>query len=271
MKKTNNQYKKAKGKVLNILSDDKKLPSIVARVFNIPHNIPCRGYSLLNKIIIGGHHTFDVRGYRAWQKVGRNVKKGSKAIYIFAPIIKKIKNENKEDKEERIIKGFRMVPVFRVEDTEGEPLDYDIPKTPSLPFIDVAKHLNIDISAKFFLGKTLGSCYYKSRKIHLMSPAELIWLHEFTHQIHADIVGNEKMEKMSSSYIELVANFGSLVLATLMGYEITKMEYTKLFINDIKKYKFSEIQKCLSDTEKITNYILEINEMLERRNNGKNN
>ena len=46
-------------------------------------------------------------------------KKGSKAFYIIGPVIKKIKEENEE---KQILAGFKAIPVFRIENTEGEPI-----------------------------------------------------------------------------------------------------------------------------------------------------
>lgn len=57
-----------------------------------------------------------VAGYKAWQKLNRQVRKGEKGISIFAPMIYK----NEDDEEE--IKGYRPVTVFDVSQTDGEPL-----------------------------------------------------------------------------------------------------------------------------------------------------
>ncbi len=61
-----------------------------------------------------------VNGYKAWQKLNRQVKKGEKAIKILAPMRRKIQDDNGEDKF--IITGFRTASVFDVSQTEGEDL-----------------------------------------------------------------------------------------------------------------------------------------------------
>ncbi len=66
-----------------------------------------------------------VAGFKTWEKLSRKVKKGSKAIYIKAPITKKLTEEEKIEKKttnDYAIVGFRFVPVFDISDTEGEPL-----------------------------------------------------------------------------------------------------------------------------------------------------
>lgn len=65
-----------------------------------------------------------VAGYRAWQELGRQVRRGEKAIRIIAPIFRR---QEKEDQEKRLI-GFREVNVFDLQQTEGEPLPrVDVP------------------------------------------------------------------------------------------------------------------------------------------------
>lgn len=61
-----------------------------------------------------------VAGYRTWQGMGRQVRKGEKSIGILAPIFAKAKDA--EGKDEKRLVGFRAVSVFDVSQTDGEPL-----------------------------------------------------------------------------------------------------------------------------------------------------
>ncbi len=66
-----------------------------------------------------------VAGYRAWQKLGRQVTKGERGIMIFAPCPFKKERDN-GDTETGMF--FRAVHVFDVSQTEGEPLpEVDVP------------------------------------------------------------------------------------------------------------------------------------------------
>jgi antirestriction protein ArdC len=65
-----------------------------------------------------------VAGYRAWQKLGRQVRKGEKAIAIMAPMLFKPKDANAT--EEDAFLRFRAVSVFDVSQTDGE----DLPEPP---------------------------------------------------------------------------------------------------------------------------------------------
>ncbi|MDF1595126.1 MAG: ArdC-like ssDNA-binding domain-containing protein [Acidimicrobiia bacterium] len=62
-----------------------------------------------------------VAGYRAWQELGRHVRRGEKGLQILAPVVRKVTPENGEDEERRVV-GFRVVHVFDLAQTEGEAL-----------------------------------------------------------------------------------------------------------------------------------------------------
>jgi antirestriction protein ArdC len=61
-----------------------------------------------------------VAGFRKWQELGRQVRKGEKSIRILAPHTYKVENPDAGEIEERIY--FRAVPVFDIAQTDGEPL-----------------------------------------------------------------------------------------------------------------------------------------------------
>jgi len=68
-----------------------------------------------------------VAGYRAWQRLGRQVRKGSRGIQILAPCrrrVSRVTSEGEQDEAERveILTGFRVVHVFDVSQTEGDEL-----------------------------------------------------------------------------------------------------------------------------------------------------
>ena len=62
-----------------------------------------------------------VAGYRRWQELGRQVKKGEKSICILAPMLRKETDEQTGEKVRRVY-GFRAASIFDVSQTEGEPL-----------------------------------------------------------------------------------------------------------------------------------------------------
>ena len=62
-----------------------------------------------------------VAGYRAWQAMGRQVRKGETCISILAPVSYTREDEATGEKI-RTLSGFRAAAVFDVSQTDGEPL-----------------------------------------------------------------------------------------------------------------------------------------------------
>lgn len=95
-------------------------------------------YSFGNSILIAsqaadrGFEATRVAGYRAWQALGRQVRKGEKGLTILAPNRRKI--EDDETGETRyVVTGFRATTVFDVSQTDGDPVpdvhDHVVPVT----------------------------------------------------------------------------------------------------------------------------------------------
>ena len=64
-----------------------------------------------------------VAGFKAWQRLGRQVRRGERAIRIFAPMVYRARDEDGEDDEQaRRVAGFRTVSVFDVSQTDGDEL-----------------------------------------------------------------------------------------------------------------------------------------------------
>lgn len=61
-----------------------------------------------------------VAGFKRWQELGRQVRKGEKGIAILAPCVRKI--DDGEGGEVRRLVGFKVAHVFDVAQTDGEPL-----------------------------------------------------------------------------------------------------------------------------------------------------
>ena len=81
-----------------------------------------RAYSPTNVLLICMQcpQAAHVAGYRTWQRLGRQVRRGAKAIRILAPIVRRARSEDKEDTP-RVV-AFKAACVFDVSQTDGEPL-----------------------------------------------------------------------------------------------------------------------------------------------------
>ncbi|MGN7299473.1 ArdC-like ssDNA-binding domain-containing protein [Ferdinandcohnia sp. SAFN-114] len=63
-----------------------------------------------------------IASFKRWNELGRTVKKGEKALRIFAPRFVKTKDEEDGNGEETKLVGFVTIPIFDHSQTEGEPL-----------------------------------------------------------------------------------------------------------------------------------------------------
>jgi len=180
-------------------------------------NAPVYRWSLSNKVLaIIQAGELDCRGYRQWQDVGRQVKKGAQAVYIVRPHT--VINERDEDGE--TIKdvaciGFSTVPVFAASNTEGEGeiLGYTPQELP--PLIEVAKKFGIAVEYVPVTGERLGDSDIKGNKIRLGSKDPSVFFHELTHAIHARIDGGLKGGQHTDQ--ETVAEFTATVLMDFYG------------------------------------------------------
>lgn len=59
-----------------------------------------------------------VGGFRQWQGIGRQVRKGEKASYIYVPIGGPKEKEGEQDEDEQKKMRFRLVPVFAERQTD---------------------------------------------------------------------------------------------------------------------------------------------------------
>lgn len=159
------RLREALEKILAIF-ESSNLPPAVARTMirrQAGDERPSDRWSLGNRLLMLIAGTEDARGLRQWNDVSRKVKKGAKAFHILAPttIKKNVRVEDKETGEEReverqVVTGFRLIPVFRLEDTKGEPLpevDYAPPELP--PLFNVAAKMGINVR----YGPGDGGCY----------------------------------------------------------------------------------------------------------------
>jgi antirestriction protein ArdC len=125
-------------------------------------------YSFANSLLIHAQNPDATRvaGYRKWQELGRQVRKGETAIKIFVPFKKKM--EDPDTGEERsYVTGFGLGNVFDIASTDGEPLPERPPIIESTESSEIAAEVNrrasrflIDrgllMESKSFHGSALG-------------------------------------------------------------------------------------------------------------------
>jgi len=224
-------------------------------VFKGTHSKPSDRWSFLNRLIMLSNGTQDARTYATWLKAKRHVKKGSKAFYILQPIIGKKPKENEDEDEEDkpALYGFRTIPEFGVEDTEGEPVLIDSFNA-NIPakFDKIISDLNLDVQTSAFTGSFYGFYRPESKEIVLTSPDLSVFVHELCHAVD-DKMHGVKCEQDKDQ--EIIAEFGAAVICRLLGHET---ETKNNFVSYIKRYggDTKDIIRLLNRLDKVISYII---------------
>lgn len=236
------------------------LPEAIAYSSFPRFNIPSNKWSLLNKLCMLANGTKDARGFKQWLEAKRAVKKGAKAFFILAPRFIKRK-ETEAEETPHILTGFLSVPVFKAEDTEGDPLEYENLPLPELPLMAVARDLGIEIKTAPGNSKRYAHYSPDTDQIVLCSPEEIVFYHELSHAIHkrilGELIGGQDWRQ------EIVAELSAEVICRLMGEkperETIRNTYDYVsFYAESADPPLTPLNACLtvlSDVEQIINYL----------------
>ena len=219
------------------LFEQGNVPAALA-VVTIPleANIPSAKWSVSNRILQFLADTSDARGFRQWQGADRKVKKGAKAFHILGPKARKITetDESGKETEKHIVMGFFAIPVFRAEDTDGEPLPYE-PTSPP-PLADVAEAFGLSVSYQTFAHGYYGYYQGGSKKIVLATHMAQVFFHELAHAAHHRVEGQLQGGQVPSQ--EIIAELTAATLAQLYTPEANlgfSYEYVKRYAEKSKK------------------------------------
>jgi len=236
------------------------IPEAIAySTFPIP-NVPSSTWSLLNRTLMFLSGTSDARGFRQWKSVKRHVNKGGKAIYILVPRI--VSRETEAGEEESFLAGFMARAVFRVEDTDGEPLDYQKVELPEFPLIEKAKEWGISVKAVPGNYRYYGYFSDGQKEIGLATKEETVFFHELAHYAHYRVLGDDK--KSSSWRKEIVAELAAAVLCRIVGktskYLGNNFRYIKHYADKSKQNPTQACMRVIGDVEKVLALILAFDE-----------
>lgn len=225
-------YGKAENVAESIINafESGNIPEALSQVFiHRNDDIPCNSWSWRNQLITALCGTYDARGFKQWQEVGRQVVKGAKAFYILGPCttMKTVTNPQTGQEEQRpIVYAFKSIPVFSFESTELVDAEtWEQHSTPdvehlefmqSLPFVDVAQKWGLSVES--FNGQKANylGMYRHGQSIALGTKNLSTWAHELTHA--ADDKNNTIVKGFGQiKSNEVVAEFGGAILLTLVG------------------------------------------------------
>ncbi|NLH51007.1 MAG: ArdC family protein [Myxococcales bacterium] len=201
--------------------DPEHLIDTLTRAALIPNTSPCIKWSPANRFLVALHGTSDARGYRQWQAMDRQVKKGAKSFGIMVPRYKTIEEDGEEDS---VLIGFLAAPVFRIEDTEGDPLPETEPK--QIPKLQaLADTLGIPVTYTGAVSDRVLGLYRhdenpNSGTITLYTHDLATFYHEISHALHhrtGKLRNNKNPNNQRNN--EIVAEISAAVLVHLFEGE----------------------------------------------------
>jgi hypothetical protein len=201
-----------------------------------------------------------IQGFHAWRKMGRTVKKGEKGIGIFAPLIYKSKKEADPPKSHNDAKsagtelrGFKVVHVFDVSQTEGDDLP-DLGNVSGDPGDNVSaiealiRKNGIELKYEAIPGGALGL----SRKGEIvirpdLEPARTLitLVHEYAHELLHDM---ERRKSTTKTTRETEAEAVAHVVCRALGLDSIEQsaDYIQLYCGD--QEVLSQSLACIQKT-----------------------
>ena len=205
-------------KIVQLFSS-KELPDLCVKALINASAKPCSKWSFGNQLLMLFAGTADARGYRQWQEVARQVKFGSRAFYILGPVLVK-KRPDKEapidqgEEPAEVLVGFRTIPVFRYEDTEGDELPTYTPRNPP-PLTEVAANFGMRVKYERLAPGVYGITDHTAKTITLATESWDVFFHELAHAIHHTF--EPKSGHGQESEAETIAQLVAATLARLYG------------------------------------------------------
>ncbi len=150
-------------------------------------------------------------------------------------------------------------PVFRFEDTEGEPLEYEKLELPDFPLLERAEEWNISVKA--IPGNYRYYGYYRpgSKEIALSTPDESVFFNELAHASHEKVKGT--MKPGQDPLQEIVAELSAQALCRMVGKQArdttgNSYRYIQGYAERLKLSAPAASLRVMADTERVLNLIL---------------
>lgn len=226
---------------------------------------PSDTWSFLNRLIMYCSETEDARGIRQWNRAGRRLKKNTKALYIRIPAMIKTgakRTNEKGEEEEQRRRVYKNIPVFRLEDTTGAPLEKDNFKL-EIPanLLQVADGLGLEIKTKRYAGAEFGYFSNTHKEIALMSPDLKVYLHELSHAV--DNITHGRLKNGQQPDQEIVAELSAEVVGYLLGNKLNGKG--RDYIEDYSEGSWKPVFALLDRVQKVVAYIVDKAQIEEGR------
>lgn len=240
------------------------LPAALAKVF-IRRNIevPSKHWTWTNRTIgiLRGH--VYAAGFRQWETLGRNVRKGEHCFYILAPKLKKEEGEDDGEKSAQLVLvGYQPIAVFGYLQTEGKPLpgaEDEAAFIDALPLVAVAQAWGLSVGT-YFIGDNPKALGYFAPGLGIAIATEnlLVWAHELIHATDHRM-GTYTGRGLAS---EVVAQLGASILLECLGYSEKSdpgatYAYIEMYCKQHNKKVLSVCTELLERTCRCVAYLLD--------------
>ncbi|MEP0546409.1 MAG: ArdC family protein [Rhodothermales bacterium] len=247
-----------------------------------------RTYSFRNTLLLAeqgrarGIAARYVKGFKAWIEVGRCVRKGEKALGLFAPVTRKLEGEEATAAGvadgTRSLVGYRVASVFDISQTdviegrEDDALTYASP-IPTLAGDDFA-HLRHDLEAvAAALGYTVevyaphvrpadGFCHVARRRIGLALAAPNQQAAVLAHELaHAVAHGNAPARDLAKADREIQAEGAAYLACYALGLDTAAaaLPYLKTFADaETAEERTDQITAHLAEIDRIGWHLVEL-------------
>ena len=205
-----------------------QLPDLCVKALISAPEKPSSTWSMGNQLLMLLAGTDDARGYKQWNEVGRHVKAGTKAFRILGPIFVKKRLESTDPDHEKgeeveVLVGFRAIPVFRYQDTEGAELPTYRPRNPP-PLLEVAEKFGMRVNYTRLAAGVYGYSDYERKIIGLATESWDVFWHELAHTIHRSF--EPKAGHGQEPEAETIAQLVAATLARLYGKPADSFSWT---------------------------------------------
>ncbi len=186
----------------------------------------CDGYSWRNRLLVALGGYSDSMGFKQWLAVGRCVKQGEKAFYIWAPMVRKFEDKATGETTTRTM-GFTTRGVFGLEQTkiidEAKWAKHNTANEKAeaflseLPLRAVADSWGLEVRAYDGRRSSALGWYLHGQAIGVGVENLATWAHEIVHA--ADDKAGKLVERGQHWRSETVAELGGAILMRCLGYD----------------------------------------------------
>ena len=188
-----------------LLQQALSLPGTISKAYSVFHNYSL-GNAILASIQLGerGLPLAPIASFNRWKDLGRQVKKGEKALSLIMPVTMKRKGMEGEDQEESVVGTFMIFLLkrhwFSVDQTEGEALSPEV----AMPDWDKATALAalniLEVPFEMIDGNCQGYAKRGVREVAINPVAAMPWktlFHEVAHHLLGHTTADDALGEMS--------------------------------------------------------------------------